>query len=90
MRVGKTRAILGAAFSIVSLLTSLFILWLSLGWKVRKARRAFEKELMRAGMSKEDAKRLSAHYKILKDQITSAVTGSLTGLRHSKHTEHDY
>jgi len=78
--VAKARAILGAAFSIVSLLSHLFILWLSLGWRVRRTRKAFEKELIKGGMSKEDAKRLSAHYKILKDQIISTVTHSFSDL----------
>jgi hypothetical protein len=78
--VAKARAILGAAFSIVSLLGHLFILWLSLGWRVRRTRKAFEKELIKGGMSKEDAKRLSAHYKILKDQIISTVTHSFSDL----------
>jgi len=78
--VAKARAILGAAFSIVSLLSHLFILWLSLGWRVRRTRKAFEKELTKEGMSKEDAKRLSAHYKILKDQIISTVVHSFREL----------
>jgi len=78
--VAKARAILGAAFSIISLLSHLFILWMSLGWRVRTARNAFEKELIKEGMSKENAKRLSAHYKVLKDQILSTVTRSFREL----------
>jgi len=78
--VAKARAILGAGFSIVSLLSQLFILWMNLGWGVRRARRAFEKELIKEGMSKEDAKRLSAHYKVLKDQIISTVSRSFREL----------
>lgn len=79
MKVGKARAIVSTALSIVSILSSLLLLWLSLGWRVRKTRKAFEKELVKQGMSKEDAKRLSAHYKILKDQIVSTVTRSFMG-----------
>jgi len=41
----------------------------TLGRQVRKARRAFEKQLMAEGMSKEDAKRISAFYEELKDSI---------------------
>jgi hypothetical protein len=78
--VAKARAILGAAFSIVSLLSQLFILWMNLGWRVRTARKAFEKELIKEGMSKEDAKRLSAHYKVLKDQIIGTVSRSFREL----------
>jgi hypothetical protein len=40
-----------------------------LGRQVRKARRAFEKQLIAEGMSKEDAKRISAFYEELKDSI---------------------
>ena len=78
--MAKARAILGAAFSIVSLLSQLFILWMSLGWRVRRARKAFEKELIKEGMSKENARRLSAHYKALKDQIIGTVTRSFREL----------
>jgi len=44
-----------------------------LGWKVRKARKAFEKELIRQGISKKDAKKLSKQIKIAKDQIMSSM-----------------
>jgi len=47
---------------------------------VRTARKAFEKELIKEGMSKEDAKRLSAHYKVLKDQIIGTVSRSFREL----------
>jgi len=60
------------------LLLSLFALWLTLGWKVRKARRAFEKQLIRQGMTKKDAKRLSAQYSKLKDEMISFLKGSIT------------
>jgi len=74
--MGKTRTalnILSASLYIVRLLCSLFVAWLTLGWKVRKTRKAFEKELIKQGMSKEDAKRLSAQYKILKDNLMSGL-----------------
>jgi len=47
---------------------------------VRRARKAFEKELIKEGMSKENARRLSAHYKALKDQIIGTVTRSFREL----------
>ena len=49
----------------------LSLLWISatLGRRVRKARRAFEKQLVVEGMSKEDAMRISAFYEELKDSI---------------------
>jgi len=36
-------------------------------------RRAFERELIKQGMSKENARELSAHYKVLKDQLISTL-----------------
>ncbi len=51
------------------------ILWvyLTLNWRVRQTRRAFEKQLTAQGMAKEDAQRLSACYQEFKDNITGAV-----------------
>ena len=72
----KAKTILSAGFSLASLMNTLLLQWLTLGWKVRKARKAFEKELIKEGMSKEDAERLSEFYKNLKDQIVTAVTRS--------------
>ena len=74
----KMSTILSASASIVRLLGSLFAIWLTLGWKVRKARKAFEKELIAQGMSQEDARRLSAHFKILKDELMNAFRRSIT------------
>lgn len=51
------------------------VLWvyLTLGIRVRRTRRAFEKQLIGQGMSREDAKRLSECFQDLKDNIESAV-----------------
>ena len=49
---------------------SLMWMYLTLGYRVRKTRGAFEKQLTAQGMSKEDAKRLSASYEDLKNEIT--------------------
>lgn len=65
------------ATSIISVLSSLFILWITLGWKVRKTRRAFEKQLIRQGMTRKDAKRLSAQYAKMKNEIMNTFKGSL-------------
>lgn len=73
----RIQSILSIVVSIVKIVGSLFILWVTFGWRVRKTRRAFEKELIRQGMSKENAKELSAHYKILKDQLISTLVYSL-------------
>jgi hypothetical protein len=58
--------------------TSLFWMYLTLGWRVRKTRRAFEKQLVSQGMSKEDAKRLSACFSELKNSITNMLRRGLT------------
>jgi len=72
----KLTSIISAALHIIRLLLSLLALWLSFGWKVRKARKAFEKELVKAGMAKKDAKRLSAWYSKLKNDIVQTIKSS--------------
>jgi hypothetical protein len=44
-------------------------------------RKAFEKQLTRAGMSEEDARRLSAQFAEFKDNLKSAVKGSMFRIR---------
>jgi hypothetical protein len=57
---------------------SLFWTYVTLGQRVRKTRRAFEKQLISQGMSKADAKRLSACYDDLKNSITNMLRQGLT------------
>jgi len=52
---------------------SLSWMYLTLGRRVGKTRRAFEEQLVRQGMSKEDAKRLSACFEELKDNLTGVL-----------------
>jgi hypothetical protein len=52
---------------------SLFWTYWTLERRVQKTRKAFEKQLVNQGMSKEDAKRLSACYEDLKNSITSII-----------------
>jgi hypothetical protein len=73
----KIRSIIIAGFSLIRLLLSLFALWLTLGWRVRKTRKAFEKQLIRQGMAKSDAKRLSAQFSKLKDEMMNSLKGSM-------------
>ena len=73
----KIQALLSIVASIVKIAGSLLILWATFGWKVRKTRRAFERELIRQGMSKENARELSAPYKVLKDQLISTLIHAL-------------
>jgi len=73
----KVQSIIIAGLSLIRLLLSLFALWLTLGWKVRKTRRAFEKQLIQQGMAKRDAKKLSAQYSKMKSEIMNSLKGSL-------------
>jgi len=63
-------------FTILFLISHLFFsflaLWFTLGSKVRRARRAFEEQLIHQGMRRKDARKLSAHYSTLKHEITEA------------------
>ena len=52
---------------------SLLWMYLTLGRRVSKTRKAFEKQLIQQGMSEEDAKRLSACFEDLKDNITGML-----------------
>jgi hypothetical protein len=52
---------------------SLFWMYLTLGRRVSKTRKAFEKQLIQQGVSKEDAKRLSACFEDLKNDITGML-----------------
>jgi len=56
------------------------LLWVyvTLGRRVHKTRRAFEKQLMQQGMSKQDAQRLSACYEDLKNNIAGMLKQGIT------------
>jgi len=70
-------SVISAAVNVTRLLSSLLIIYLTLGWKVRKAKKAFEKELIKQGMPKEDAKRMSARYAALKDEALNTLKRSI-------------
>jgi len=69
----KLRSIISLVLHATRLLLGLLALWLSFGWRVRRARKAFEKELVKMGMAKKDAKKLSAWYSKLKNDIMQTV-----------------
>lgn len=69
----RLRTLLGMFPQVIRLVTHLFWIWITLGWRVRKARNAFEKELICQGIPKEDAKRLSKQIKIAKNQIMNSL-----------------
>jgi len=71
--MGKAKVlltVLSSAHDLSRLMGSLTLSWLTLGWQVRKARKAFEAELTKEGMSNEDARRMSRYISDLKDQIS--------------------
>ncbi len=70
-------SIFGSGIALAKLLSSLLPVWLTLGWKVRKTRKAFEKELIKQGMTERDAKRISAQFAALKDNVENAFKQSL-------------
>ena len=62
-----------ASPNLIRMLLSLGKTYLTLGHQVRKARNAFERQLLLQGMSKHDAERLSACYQELKESILAAM-----------------
>ena len=66
-------SVISGAISAVRLLSSLFVIYVTLGWTVWRAKRAFEKELVRAGMPREDARRMGARYAAIKDETLKAL-----------------
>jgi hypothetical protein len=61
------------------LILNLLWIYLTLGFRVRRTRHAFEKQLIGQGMSKEDAKRLSLCYQNLKDSLSDMVKQGIAG-----------
>jgi type VI protein secretion system component VasK len=75
----KIRSIISIILSISYILFNILILWATLGWNVRKARKAFEKQLIRNGMAKKDAQRISAQYSKLKNDVMNTLKRSMRG-----------
>ena len=61
---------MSSTYYISKLLATLASSWLTLGWKARKTKKAFEAELTKEGMSSEDARRISRYISDLKDQFS--------------------
>jgi hypothetical protein len=55
----------------------LLYMYLTLEGRVRKTRQAFEKQLIMAGMSKDDAERLSCCFEELKAGITNSLKSGI-------------
>ena len=58
---------------LIHLVTNLFFVWITLDWKVRRTRKAFEKVLIQQGIPKTEAKVLSKPFKTAKDQIMNSI-----------------
>ena len=77
----KVTVIIKAGLHLIKLILNLGFLWLTLGWKVRKARKAFEKELVRGGIPKDVAKKLGRKYMSIKDEILKEIKASVMNFR---------
>jgi hypothetical protein len=66
-------AVIKSSPNLARMSLSLFWMYLTLGRRVSKTRKAFEKQLIQQGVSKEDAKRLSACFEDLKNDITGML-----------------
>ncbi|MGB9676552.1 MAG: hypothetical protein ACPL0C_05130 [Candidatus Bathyarchaeales archaeon] len=73
----KIRSIISIMLSASYIIFSILILWATLGWNVRRARKAFEKQLIRQGMAKKDARRISAQYSKLKNDVMNTLKRSM-------------
>jgi len=76
--MSRVSALLRIAYSILKIVGSLLSAWILISWNVRKARRSFEAEMMKAGVSKEDAQKLSECFVILKDQMKSLMKSPMS------------
>ena len=78
-------SVLAAAISVaphvIFMVTSLGWVYITLGQRVRRARKAFEKELIMQGMSIRDAERLGAHYNELEKTIVLALKQNAFSMR---------
>ena len=77
----RISTILKAGLHLFELVLNLAVIWLTLGWKVRKARKAFEKELLKGGMPKEAARKLAKKYSSVKDDAMKQLWSSAKKFR---------
>jgi len=71
--MSRISAILHIAYSTLKIISSLLVVWIAVTWNARKARKSFEAEIMKAGVSKEDAQKLSECFMDFKDQIKNIM-----------------
>ena len=75
--MGRIISILQIAYFIFRIIFCLLSSWISMKWKVKMARRAFEKEAVKHGISREEARRLSEVFTALERQLRDAARASL-------------
>ena len=75
--MGRIISILQIAYFIFRITLCLLSSWISIKWKVRRARKAFEEEAVKHGISREEAQRLSEVFTALEGQLKDAVRASL-------------
>lgn len=77
----KASTVIKGGLYLSKLVLDIGFIWLTLDWKVRKARKAFEKELVRSGMPKEAAKKLAEKYSSVKDEVMKQLWSSVKKYR---------
>ncbi|MCD6592624.1 hypothetical protein J7L00_00855 [Candidatus Bathyarchaeota archaeon] len=74
----RVSGILRIAWSIFKIAFILFFIWTIMKWNIRKARKSLERELIRAGFPRGEARKISRVFNILGDQVGSFMRSSLT------------
>ncbi len=77
----KASTVIKGGLYLSKLVLDVFLIWLTLSWTVRKARNAFERELVKSGMPKEAAKKLAKKYSSVKDEVMKQLWGSIGKFR---------
>lgn len=77
----KTSTIIKGGLYLSKLVLDMLLIWLTLGWKVRKASKAFEEELVKSGMSRDVAKNLAKKYSSVKDEVMKQLWSSVRKFR---------
>gem|GEM_PF-414063 len=88
MKAKTIATVLKGSYYILKMSSGLLSAWLTLGWRVGRARRSFENQLVKGGMAREDARQVGEVYSELKDQMMSTVKGAISNARKSSGNNH--
>jgi len=69
--MSRVLSILRITYSALKIIGGLLLAWIIVSWNVRKARKSFEAEVMKVGVSKEVAQKLSECFVVLENQVRS-------------------